>query len=128
MEIKKIDFNSQEFKKVIKDAPKKLVLFNKKADYYCTSIDGAIVSICGIAKDRAGYKIVTSFTYEGYRGRRLMSKMIKYIIEKHKSDVYYTNANENSNRIFGNLGFKKIYTKKFKNFTRTAMILNCGEK
>ena len=123
MRIKKIDFNSEEFRKVMKDAPKKLILFNEKADYYCALIDGEIASICGIVKDRTGYKIVTSFTYEKYRGSHVMYKIVKYILSKYKSDVYYVNSNEKSTRIFERIGFKGVYTKRFKNFKRIAMIL-----
>lgn len=123
MEIKKIDFNSTEFKRVIKDAPKKLVLFNEKAEYYCTRVDGEIASICGIAKDRGGCKIVTCFTYEKYRGRHIMYKMVNHVIAKHRSDIYYVNSNENSTRIFEKIGFERIYTKQFKNFKRIAMVL-----
>lgn len=122
MEIKKIDFESSDFKKVMKDSPKELILFNEKADYYCCLEGGKIVSICGIIKYRKGYRIVTLFTYKEFRKTGIMTNLIMHIMNEYVSDNYYANANENSYKIFESLGFEHKSSKKFKNFTRKVMV------
>jgi len=124
MKIRKIDYNSHEFKKVMKDSPTGLIIFNEKADYYCTHKDNEIISICGIVKYKKGYKIVTLFTYEEYRKKHIMAGMIEHLISKYGANYYYANANENSFRIFKRLGFEEKSFTQFKFFNRRVMILS----
>lgn len=129
MDINRIEFDTIEFKKIIKDAPTDIIIFNRKADYYCLKIDGKIVSISGVIKHKNGYKIISCFTYPEFRNNHYSSKLINHIINFYKADYYYCNANENSYHVFERFGFCQISFTQYKNFTRRVMILDrCNHK
>lgn len=124
MEIKRIDFNSPEFKEVMKATSKKITIFNEKADYYCACDNGTIMGICGVVKYKNGYKFNSLFMHEKYRKKHIMTKMVKHLIGKYGKATYYTQAIETSVGLFKRLGFEQTSDPiKFKYFTRTSMIL-----
>lgn len=122
MEIKRIDYNSDKFRNIIKDAPTDIIIFNKNAEYYCIVINDDIVSICGILTYKNKHKIISLFTYPKYRNNGYMLILLKNIISKCKHDNFITHANENSYKLFRVLGFIQIDFRQFKNFTRRTMI------
>jgi RimJ/RimL family protein N-acetyltransferase len=123
MKVEKISYNSKEFQKVKKDAPKNIIIFNEKAIYYCLRIDNKIVSICGAIKYKEGIKLISWFTYLEYRNKGYMLSLLLYVIEKYKGLKTYAMCNENSFKIAEKLGFQQVYFYRFKNFTRRVMIL-----
>jgi hypothetical protein len=122
--IKKIRFNTKQFERIKKNAPKDIIIFNCNATYYALYNNKEIVSICGIIKYKLGFKIVSCFTYPRHRKKGHMYNLVKFLMKKYNSNYYYANANENSFKIFKNLGFAQYEFKQFKNFTRRVMIYN----
>lgn len=123
MRIEKIDFYSNEFNKIKRDAPKDIIVFNSKTEYYCLKKNNQVVSICGIYTYKNKHKITSAFTYIEHRKKGYMLFLINYLLKKMIHKHVFTHANEDSYKIFERLNFEEKSFKQYKKFTRRVMVL-----